>query len=205
MDIRRFLQHTCTSRLVKCVQFLVVVPLQVDAGNFPLFRATASSVVVSTSLFIKSHSSLDRSTFFAAANGMLQNWQGSIVQLVFAWGGHMLKVGHNSQTSGMCLTVVLNSTAILPFVQSHITLPSSHSRRRFERLPTMSHFRHKFVAAIWFLCNRSCVGTMSCTALYQSIFMSSCTGVSCMLLHNVAQSVIPETCDPHDWEFRHLS
>jgi len=77
------LQHTCTSLLVKCVQFLVVVPLQVHAGSYPLFRATASSVVVSTSLFVKSHSSLDRSTFVAAANGTLQNWQGSIVQLIF--------------------------------------------------------------------------------------------------------------------------
>ena len=102
----------------------------------------------------------------------------------------MLKVGRNSQPSHMCLTVVLSIVASLPFVQSHVTWTSSHSIRRCQRLSVAIHCRHKFVAVILILFNRSCVATMSCMALYQSTFMSSCTGVSCMLLHTVAQSVL---------------
>jgi hypothetical protein len=40
------------------------------------------------------------------------------------------------------------------------------------------------------LFNRCCVGTMSCMALYQSVFMSSGTGFPCRLPHTDAQSVV---------------
>jgi len=59
--------------MVRCVQFLAVVPLCLHGGNFPRSRATELLVVVSTSLSVESHSSRDTSPCAVAANGTQQS------------------------------------------------------------------------------------------------------------------------------------